>query len=364
MKGNNIIAYFVLHAKAYLRSRSGVFFQILFPIILIIMFGFLFGGNSIAPQNLVIINHDQSTLSSAFIEALNMSGSFKIQYANISDIQTYLNNHPQSMVMVIPSNFSNNIITNQKVTIYLYSNSNPQVSGQYNGIINAVMQAFLGRIKGSDLQYGIMTYDYSGVSSKTLNYYIPGLIGFTIISSMFSMLYQVPNYRREKIFRQFKIAGLSKGEWIIASSVFNLLFNLLADALIIIIAFLLFGAVLYYNVINILLMLIIVVSGNLMFIALGAIAGMVSQNEETVSIVGNLILFPMMFLSGVFFPLQFSPSIVRFISQFLPLTYFVNALNYVLIYDNISMSLPMIVILVIFSVGLFLIATKAIKFES
>lgn len=364
MKGKNIIAYFILHAKAYLRSRSGVFFQILFPIILIVMFGFLFGGNSIAPQNLVIINHDHGTLSSAFIQALNTSGSFKVQYANVSDIQTYLNDHPQSMIMVIPSNFSNDIVANQRVTIFLYSNSNPQVSSQYNGVINAVMQAFLAKIKGSGLQYSITAYDYSGVSSKTLNYYIPGLIGFTIISSMFSMLYQVPNYRRERIFRQFKIAGLSKGEWIIASSIFNLLFNLLADALIIIVAFFLFGSVLYYNPLNILLMLVIVISGNLMFIALGAIAGMVSQNEETVSIVGNLILFPMMFLSGVFFPLQFSPSIVRFISQFLPLTYFVNALNYVLIYDNLTGAIRMIAILVIFSVALFLIASKIIRFES
>mgnify|MGYP001626142461 CR=1 FL=1 len=364
MKLKNIAAYFVLHAKAYIRTRSGVFFQILFPVILIIMFGFLFGSSSVTPQNLIIVNHDNGQFSTQFITALSETGTFKIKVENISNIRQFLDQNPNYMIMVIPSNFTANILNKSKVTIQVYSNSNPQVSSEYAGIINTVFQAYINSFNGKGLSSSLQVYDYSGVSSRTINYYIPGLIGFTIISSMFSMLYQVPNYRREKIFRQFKIAGLSKSEWIIGSSLFNLTFNLIADALIIIIAYILFGAVLYYNPLNVLMMLIIIVSGNLMFIALGALAGMVSDNEETVSIVGNLILFPMMFLSGVFFPLQFAPGYVKIISDFLPLTYFINALNYVLIYNNIEGSLYMIAILAVSSIALFALSSKLLKFES
>ena len=364
MKFKNISAYFVLHAKAYIRTRSGVFFQILFPVILIIMFGFLFGSNSIAPQNLIVINHDNGQFSAQFIKALSETGTFNIKIENISNIRQFLDQNPNYMVMVVPTNFTSNILNKSTVTIEIYSNSNPQVASEYSGIINTVFQAYLNSFSGNGLASNLKVYDYSGVSSRTINYYIPGLIGFTIISSMFSMLYQVPNYRREKIFRQFKIAGLSKGEWIIGSLLFNLSFNLLADALIIIVAYLLFGAVLYYNPINVIIMLIIIISGNLMFIALGALAGMVSDNEETVSIVGNLILFPMMFLSGVFFPLQFAPNYVKIISDFLPLTYFINALNYDLIYNNISGTVYMILILVISSIILFALSSKLLKFES
>ncbi|MEL9914700.1 MAG: ABC transporter permease, partial [Thermoplasmatales archaeon] len=72
--------------------------------------------------------------------------------------------------------------------------------------------------------------------------------------------------------------------------------------------------------------------------------------------VGNLLMFPMMFLSGVFFPLTFAPAYLTTISKFLPLTYFINSLIYVLDYGQVSSSLIEVLFLLIGSVILFAIS--------
>ena len=74
-------------------------------------------------------------------------------------------------------------------------------------------------------------------------------------------------------------------------------------------------------------------------------------------------MFPMMFLSGVFFPLTFVPSYLVTISKFLPLTYFINSLISVLDYGNITSVTIQIVYLPVGSAILFAIAVKLFSWK-
>ncbi|MEM3265012.1 MAG: ABC transporter permease, partial [Thermoplasmata archaeon] len=197
----------------------------------------------------------------------------------------------------------------------------------------------------------------------TVNYYVPGLIGFTVLTTMFNMVYQVPNYRKEKIFRQLSFSGLTKSEWMVANILHSFVMLIISDIILVLIAIEVFGASLIFTPVTILLSGVIVFAGLIFFMGLGILAGLVSDNEETVSVVGNLILFPMMFLSGVFFPLAFAPQYLQIISKFLPLTYFITALNSTLIYGNYYTIYLQIILLAVSSLIIFFVAARLFSWK-
>ena len=63
---------------------------------------------------------------------------------------------------------------------------------------------------------------------------------------------------------------------------------------------------------------------------LGIVITSFAKNEETAAMIMMTIMFPMMFLSGVFFPIQQMPWFMQDISKVLPLTYTTTALRKVM----------------------------------
>ncbi len=364
LKMNNIIAYFKLHARAYFRSKGSIFFQLAFPVILMIIFGAIFGGVSAAPTQLVIQNESPSQISWSIVNAVNETGLFKVKIISPNiQLNNYVSVNSVSAALLIPANFSSDFGKNGSANLEFVGIGNPQEEQQEYQILNNVVTSMNYKLSGSTPSL-ILRSDYISQNSlKEVDFYVPGLIGFTILNSMFSMIYQVPNYRKDRIFRQLSFSGISKGDWVISTALFNFLLTVVSDSILVVMAYGLFGASLNFTLYTSLITLVILFSGMLLFIGIGILAGMISDNEETVSVIGNLIIFPMMFLSGVFFPLAFAPSYVKTISEFLPLTYFINSLNDMLIYRNYSVLSLEVPVLIIFSVVVFLIAVKVFRWN-
>ena len=73
--------------------------------------------------------------------------------------------------------------------------------------------------------------------------------------------------------------------------------------------------------------------GSVMFSGMGMILSGLAKEVEAASAIGNAIAFPMMFLSGTYFPMEFMPSHVQTIAKALPLTHFSDRLRYAMIYQ-------------------------------
>jgi ABC-2 type transport system permease protein len=67
--------------------------------------------------------------------------------------------------------------------------------------------------------------------------------------------------------------------------------------------------------------------GSLSFFGIGFILSGTMPTARTAQIAGMVLLYPMMFLSGAFFPLDLLPAAVQKVSAFMPLTYVVNLLR-------------------------------------
>ncbi|HDH82064.1 MAG TPA: hypothetical protein ENF91_03120 [Thermoplasmatales archaeon] len=67
------------------------------------------------------------------------------------------------------------------------------------------------------------------------------------------------------------------------------------------------------------------------FMGIGILISSISKEQETASMIMMTLMFPMMFLSGVFFPIQQMPAFMQTISKFIPLTYMADSLRRVMV---------------------------------
>jgi ABC-2 type transport system permease protein len=93
------------------------------------------------------------------------------------------------------------------------------------------------------------------------------------------------------------------------------------------------------------------------------LVGTISKSTETASVVGNIITFPMMFLSGTFFPISLMPTYLRYVAHALPLFYIIDGLNGVMIYGNYAQVAIDLVVVAIITIAVFVAAAKLFKWR-
>ena len=87
----------------------------------------------------------------------------------------------------------------------------------------------------------------------------------------------------------------------------------------------------------------------------------VVREEEEADAAGNIITFPMLFLSGTFFQIETMPDAMQIIARALPLTYLNNGLRETMIFGNSQAALLNCGIVVIIGILSIAIAMKITK---
>lgn len=355
MKLKNIMADLKVYGKNYFRSRSAVFFVFIFPLILMLIFGSIFSGTSSNSVTLYVQNLDQNgNLSAQFISTLNSTDLVTVHMipANVN-IQTYISQHSISSALLIPANFSKEVGTpGGHVNLTYYSNPSISTSAVAQSAINYATQLFNSNFHMPNQVVTVNSTAVTSHATKYIDYLIPGLIGLVILTSpMFSMTFIVSSYKKEKIFRQLSLTPLTKSEWFLAKFIWYLVISALSAVEIAAVGVLIFNSELTLS----LLMIPFLVVGVFMFTSLGVLAGSLSKSEESASIIGNVVTFPMMFLSGTFFPISIMPGWLQTFAHILPLYYIIDGLNSVTIYTNYSSALTDIVVSTVVAAVIFVL---------
>ena len=101
----------------------------------------------------------------------------------------------------------------------------------------------------------------------------------------------------------------------------------------------------------------------MLFAALGMLVGTVTKSPETAGVIGNIVTFPMMFLSGTFFPISSMPQYLQTIAHVLPLFYIIEGLNNVMVYGNVTGTLIDIAVVVVITAVIFGLAIRLFKWR-
>jgi ABC-2 type transport system permease protein len=362
------IADLRVFGRGYLRNVAGLFFGLIFPVILILIFGAIFSGNSTGQVTVYLQNLDRSippppfgNISGNLTDALNSTSILSVQMVDPSQNFTqYLSDHSSSDGIIIPENFSVNYWLEQPINLTVYGNPTQTTNGIILGVVNGVLDYFnLGRFGGSHI-IGVDSATVGYQSPKYIDYLIPGLIGFSIlVSPMFSMVNIASEYKKTKLFRQLSLTPITKFEWLASKILFYILLAAISFLLMVVVGVFVFDA----HITLTLWLIPFFILGPMLFCSLGMLVGIATKSVESASVLGNIITFPMMFLSGTFFPISIMPDYLRSIAHGLPLFYIIEGLNNIMVYGNYTSALADIAVIAVVAIIIFVAASKLFRWR-
>jgi len=159
----------------------------------------------------------------------------------------------------------------------------------------------------------------------SLSFLVPGMLGMSVFFTSTSVVPVIaPWETRMKTFERLvsapvTVATIIFGD-ILASAIFGLFISTVPVAV---------GLLAGTPIINFPIMLLSIVLSSFCFSSLGALlSAPPSDTPATVMMLSSLVKFPLVFISGIFIPLESMPLWGRFIAYLSPLTYFVDLVRH------------------------------------
>jgi ABC-2 type transport system permease protein len=371
------------------RNRLGLVMLILMPIFMMGMVGFIFpSNNSLNNVSVGLVNQDAgfggSTIGSqVFLTALNgINNQTKIlNISNSTDLEALKNSVQKGEIqggIVIPSNFTQSILSGQQGTLIVVTdNSNPQLSAALQTALTSVFQqmgTMLAQQKIMALNitdsatnafaivqpYNIQVEGVVTGHSSYFDFIAPGIMAMTVMMSVMTGLPAAISQEKEVgTLDGMMVAPINRLSIIIGKTLAQTARGLLQGVLILVLASLLFGVSIAGNIVLVFALLLL---GVFSFVGLGVVLTSFAKDQETAMMVMMTLMFPMMFLSGVFFPVQQMPWYMQDISKVLPLTYAADALRKVMVLGaGIPQIATELAVLIIFGVVMIGIAVPVFK---
>jgi len=367
------------------RNRLGLVMMIIMPLLLIGMFGFIYPNTTSAPQNLPVafVDLSHSPDSAGFIAQIQAASNQSVNMNfrtvdSVDDARTMINRGEINGAIIIPADFAASVAGGKTANVtVLYDNSNPQVGaevlseaagliGGVSGMKSAVTVMQLG-VKANEVvdPQAVLT-PYSAQAQGTIpgsnyfNFLAPGmLIMVVMMSAMTGIPEGIAQEKERGTFDGVLSAPINPLSIILGKTVALTISGFIHGIMVMIIAVLFFGVTIQGSILVVFFLLFLAVFS---FIGLGILFTSIAGDQKNSILVINILMFPMMFVSGIMFPVQQMPWFMQWISQIIPVTYAADAMRKVMILNaGLQDVLPQIAILVVFGIITMAVALPVFK---
>ncbi|MFA5102277.1 MAG: ABC transporter permease [Candidatus Thermoplasmatota archaeon] len=358
---------FIYSVRSWARSRGTVFWSLLFPVMLILLFGAIFSGMGDGKYTLYVQDLDDTDMSQGFVDVLNKTGILNIKNVTTDEeITDYIKENNVKNLIVIPQNYKNTIMSSYvdpSITVnltYYFDPTEQQTNQVLRSVISSVLQGLNMQISQGRTIVGLREESTVTEDFGFIDFFIPGMIGFTIMQqSIYGSIERNTKFRKDGILRKLLTTPITRSEWILAKMLFMLFLAFISTSVAIGVGVLAFGIKVNIN----LLTIVIIIATSFLFSGIGMIIGRFVKEEETADMAAGAISFPMMFLAGTFFAVDAMPSLIQVIAHALPLFYVNEGLRNAMIYMNQTEALINAGIVLIFAAVFFIAGTLLTKWK-
>jgi ABC-2 type transport system permease protein len=328
------------------RNRMGLVMLVLMPLFMMSMVGFIYPSDtSVSKVSVALVNEDEGYSSAMLITALetmnNSTGMMTITNASgLDEVRDMIQRGEVDGGIIIANNFTSSLITGKQGTITIVTDqSNPQMSALLQTALKEVfeqMGTWLAQQKVQELNstvnesnslaivkpYSVHTEGAIPGHFSYFDFIAPGLMAMTVMMSVMTGLPAAISHEREiGTLDGMMVAPINRLAIILGKTLAQTARGILQGILILTLAVALFGVTIFA----------LLLLGVFSFVGLGVVITSFAKDQETAMMVMMTLMFPMMFLSGVFFPIQQMPWYMQSISKVLPLTYAATALRKVMV---------------------------------
>ncbi len=365
------LADLIAYGKQYLRSPVASFFTLAFPVVLLLVFGGVFGNPEQISLRVHVQNLDNgSDYSMDLVDYVSETGVDIVPVDPRENLTNFIREHSIPAALQIPKGFHEEVGSAKAGNL----TARPLVT-LYGDTSSAAFQAIEGAVWGAVTRLNFVLADAIPVvsvenqglpdgsaqeSGSALGFFLPGIIGIMVLTPIFMVSAISAEYRTRHYFKLMATTPLRKWEFLFSRTILIVALAFVSTLLIVLVAWLVFGEIFILTPIAIGL----IAAGSVLFVAMGMALGNLAKEPEAASALANVVYFPMMFLTGTFFPLEIMPDFIQTTALFLPLTYFNNGLRDTLVFGNVSGALGNLAVVAVLAVVFFALSAWSLKWRA
>ncbi|MGD0819928.1 MAG: ABC transporter permease [Desulfomonilia bacterium] len=368
MKPRVIGANLIVKLMSVYREKTAMFFTLAFPIILILVFGTIFMSQDNVAFHLCVQDLDQTDSSARSIKTLKSSGKFKITKVDPAvNAARYVRDNGVNLVLVIPKGFERSLMRSMmlsdadaSVTItYIYDPSSSSVSTKMD-ILNAVFAGINQQMSGKppvirSAQKSILTKKY-----RFIEFFIPGIIAMAVMTlSLFGTVNLNTELRQKGIIRKLSTTPITRTEWILSDILYQFILAVISTMAMLLVSYAVFHVKLHLDAWLPAFILLDVFA----FVGIGMILTRFVKEAQSAASAANAISFPIMFLSGSFFPIELMPGFLQKFAKTLPLYYVNEGLRASMVFEDNMAALRYSAVIGVFAAVVFILGIIATKWE-
>ena len=320
----------IANIRSFLRDRAGVFWTFAFPLIFIVMFGSIFSGGGDPTRTYGWVDLDESARSTELRSAFAAVPDVELVEADQDDALSQMRAGDLRAVLVVPEGYGSAIDglaaePGDPTSIAVYTdptqtNATADTFRIVDGVLDGISLAISGRGPAVVPEpRALQTQQFSFVS-----YIVPSILGMALMQlGVFSAIPLVAD-REKLILKRLNATPLQRWQLVGSNVAMRLLVAIVQTVIIVGLGVVLFDVEIAGSL---LLIGAFVMLGAVTFISLGYVIASFARTEESANGMTSVVQFPLMFLSGTFFPIEQMPDVLQGVARRMPLTYLGDALR-------------------------------------
>jgi len=298
------------YLRSFMREPSAVIFSFAVPILFVFALGLLFGSTGVERFNVGIVGGDASATRLA--TSLGGIGILKVHRGSAQHELEQLHKGNRKAVVEFTADGA----------LRLYAN--PSDDEAMKTVVPLVRQAIVAATteNGAAPQPSLVATKTQ--DSRYIDYLVPSILAMSLMQLGLYSAVTVATQRENKLLRRLSATPLPRATLVAAQVVQRVIMSAMQAVILIAIGRIFFSVDFTRNLPA---LLAFVVLGTLAFTALGFTVGAVAPTAESAMPIVQFIALPMLFLSGIFFPVDVGPSFLQAIVRLMPLTYLADAVR-------------------------------------
>jgi ABC-2 type transport system permease protein len=371
------------------RNRLGLVLLVVMPLFMMVMVGFIYPSNGASINSpIALVNEDagfnnltvpSQTFITVFQGINNQTGMLTLTNASsMAEVKDMVQRGELGGGIIIPSNFSKSVYSGEQGTIIIVTDdSNPQIAQMIQGVLTAVFDNMGTMQAQQQLQmmnptlnattslaavkpYNVQTVGVVAGNPSYFDFIAPGIMAMTVMMSVMTGLPVAISQEKEiGTMDGMMVAPINRLSILLGKTIAQTARGLIQGVIILVLAVGIFGVAIQGSILLVFALLLL---GVFSFVGLGIVITSFTKDQETAQMLMMTLMFPMMFLSGVFFPIAQMPWYMQDISKVLPLTYASDALRKVMV---LGAGIPQIstelIILIAFGIVMIAIALPVFR---
>jgi ABC-2 type transport system permease protein len=332
------------------------------------VFGALFMNQDNMSFDLCVQDLDQTDSSVQLVKTLELDGKFKvIKIDRTINATQYTKEKKLNLVLIIPKGYGRSFLRrmelndpNASVTFtYLYDPSSSSVSMKMQ-ILNAVFAGLNQKMSGKppfvrSAETSILAKKY-----RFIEIFVPGIIAMSVMTlSLFGTVNVNTELRQKGVIRKLSTTPITRTDWILSNILYQFILAVISTVTMLLVSYAVFSVRLQINA----WLPLFIVLDVFAFVGIGMILTRFATEAESAAAAANAISFPMMFLSGSFFPLDMMPGFVQTVARTLPLYYVNEGLRASMVFVDHMAALKYSAIIGAFAAVVFIMGIMATKWE-